>query len=266
MQFQSSTDVGAVCSGEKRLVPISRLCPEDRFRLSKKHPKFNYFGLPSRGSLAAVIDMPELTLCAADEVKVKARSPSDQYKKGNSSISFLVIGAYVAKKNQLTGPTWHVSFIFSAFRNPHAFQVILMMDWERSLTLSEPQLVHQMYTVAAQNLLSFLKQSEPYEHKPNALMDAKKGDIAANVLSVCRTTLASYIATPSLALKAFNAIAVAHSNWDQKNLKPQFVKEIDVGSDDDVSVSSVTSPIKLGTKAPLTTRPQRKRKQAFDFF
>ena len=131
-----------------------------------------------------------------------------------------------------------------------------MMDWERSLTLNEAQLVHQMYTVAAHSLSSFLKQTE-FDHKPHSQMDDKKSDIAANVFSVCRSALASYVSTPSLALKTFNPIATAHSNWDQHNLKMQFVKEAEVISDDEASINTITSPVKLGTKA---LRPQRKRK------
>ena len=119
MRFQCATDPGSTCSGETRSIPISNVCPEDRFRLNKKHQKFNYFGLPNiNGSpLAVMMELPDFTLCSADELKVKARSAAEKYKRGKSTISFLVIGAWVAKQCILKlQKTWHVSDFASSLR------------------------------------------------------------------------------------------------------------------------------------------------------
>ena len=111
VRFQSANDSGLTCSGDTRSIDVSSLCPEDRFRLNKKHQKFNYFGVPAENGspLAVVLELPELSLCSADELKVKARSQTEKYKRGKTSMTFLVIGAWVAKQGALKlQKTWHV--------------------------------------------------------------------------------------------------------------------------------------------------------------
>ena len=51
-------------------------------------------------------------------------------------ISFLVIGAYVAKKNQLTGPTWQ-------FRNPaQSVEKMHLIDMINEVIIEDPRMAH----------------------------------------------------------------------------------------------------------------------------
>ena len=111
VRFQSPRDAPGHCTGDTKRVPLSTLMPEDRFELEgAKTDSFRWYGAPAiKGSALAVCTVtPEQTFCSGAEVKIKAAHSVDKYKRGKSTLSFMVVGSYVSKKNP-GHPTYHVS-------------------------------------------------------------------------------------------------------------------------------------------------------------
>ena len=97
------------------LVPIKKLVPEDRWRLSRSR-KCQHFGCPRKvGSpLAVCTVVGKNTFCSSDELRIPAKQAPNQYKKGKSTLNFMFLGSYVPKRN-LGTPTWHVSTLSFVF-------------------------------------------------------------------------------------------------------------------------------------------------------
>ena len=111
VRFQAPRDPPGYCTGDSKRVPLLTLIPEDRFELSSaKNDSFRWFGAPAiKGSALAVCTVtPEQTFCSGAEVRIKAAENADKYKRGKSTLSFMVVGSYVSKKNP-GNPTYHVS-------------------------------------------------------------------------------------------------------------------------------------------------------------
>ena len=253
VRFQAEKDHLGQFNGEVKTVHVSSLVPEDSFELSSKN-SFKYFGAPAvKGSALAVCTVtPDLTLCSGAEVRIRASEEPRKYKKGKDQLSFMVIGSFIAKKNPVN-PTFHVSYKIRPTTCLTRAQTALLLDWERSLTLNDAQIVSRIHTIATRELFSFLNEHGDFEYIPRTAMKEKKAKNAENVIATCRRVIAPYLATFTSTLKSFRSCASVHADWNSKFLKAP-ASNANEQSEDDIEIIPEVLTILNGKRNPKRSK------------
>ena len=138
----------------------------------------------------------------------------------------------------------------------HKVQTLLLLDYERALSLSDAQIVSNIFSVCTASLVASLKENGVYDHTQSSQMTKDKAAVAINCLETCRRVIASYLTTPSTAAKTFRTLKMAHNDWDSKFLKKQVKPE--VGASDSDHERDNKDVILIGTTTKRNRKPRAK--------